>query len=218
MATRRRTYKDPGLGFTAVENAKGLLLCVNDMGAVLDGELNTTSDLFAVFGLCEKKVTGEGSVYPAILSHSGTDELSLLPTDQWPGYLFFDYDDPTNVEVPKAYEGSRKSWVLVTVKLDIILYCNLVKIGLTSKWGADYRVVKEALKTTVLKAITRNLYKVPGSFSALHGNYEPKAVHDRDLKDVFKGYTVDEKTGQYLQFPNYGFRLEGELTYRHECQ
>jgi len=218
MATRRRTYKDPGLGFTAVEDAKGLILCVNDMGAVLDGELNATSDLFAVFGLCEKKVTAEGTVYPAVPSHSGTDELNLLPNDLWPGYLFFDYDSPLSVEVPKNYEGSRSGWVIMSVKLDIILYCNLEKIGLTTKWGKDARVVKEALKTTILKAVTRKLYTVPNSFRTLHGNYAPKTIHDRELKDIFSGYTVDEKTGQYLQYPYYGMRLEGELTYRHECQ
>jgi hypothetical protein len=206
------TQKKPTTtGFTAMTSPLGLNKVVNGIGTALHAALNSTNIKCQVFGLCEPRTLADGKRWPSMYNSTlAGDEFNLLPSDQWPSYIFFDRDDPITYEVPEDRRGSAKKWSIAKTKISLIFYGNLKWYGLSTRLGEDYRITKEELRNQILKTLWTGCYNIGGEIN-------PTATYDLNITDIFKGYATNDVEGQYLAQPYYGLRVEMDVIYREPC-
>jgi hypothetical protein len=209
--------KYPTTGQQTVTGTKsGLNLIVSYIGSVFDTVFNDTANpntsqtpsetLLHVFGLADKMEAGEGVIMPiAYTTGALIDPIELLPTDRWPGFMFFNTSDPVTYEIPKKSPSSYH--VFETVQLNVIMFFNMKSQGYYTKWGYDPIIQKEALRERVLKVLTVDTPKKGCQFNVLKS-------YDKNIEDVFNGYSVGDMSS--LQ-PYYAIRLECEVKFNQPC-
>jgi len=160
-----------------------------------------------VMGLSEKRVTASGDSYPACFQSNTMDWVNLLPTDQWkPGYLFIDPSDPQEIAYGKDEDGPD-TIPAFKISAAIIAYIDLSEYSPTS---TDYRYSKQEFKDALINTLTRKILSLQGTILL-------KRIYEREIEQIFKGYSIKEVKGQYLQMPYYGIRIECEITYSGRC-
>jgi hypothetical protein len=159
------------------------------------------------FGIAEKRVNADGIIYPAVYQSTSKDYLNMLPNDNWkPGYGFFDVSDPQEILHDKEENGPQV-WPTFQANLSIIVYVDVSRLYTTP---GDYRYVKQVIKEQLLDILHRKL-------TTLQGFYTSKRMYEKEIEQIYKGYTVKEVDRQYLQIPYYGLRIEGEVIYQDTC-
>jgi hypothetical protein len=201
----------------------GLNKVVDYIGGVYDVYFNDTpypvapsemptETILHVFGLVDRYVDENNKAVPLAYSISGgtlTDQISLLPSDRYPGFLFFDYDEPVTFS-PSKFKRSTVAWEIVMAKLNMIFFFNMKRQKYYVKWGSDYRVQKETLRERVIDTLLRH---TPKRGCELNLNN----VYDKSIQSVFKGYDVSDSRLMADLYPYYAIRLETAIKYREGC-
>lgn len=181
----------------------GLNKAVKDISADLALKMGNLKML----GLSERRVNANGVVYPACFQTNASDWLNLLPCDFWkPGYLFIDATDPQEPLYGKEEDGldTIPAW---RVNIALIAYIDLSHSDYVT---VDYRSSRQEFKDLLINTITRQMLTFKGTMKI-------NRVFDREIEQIFKGYSVKEVDGQYMQMPYYGIRIECEITYSGRC-
>jgi hypothetical protein len=208
---------------TTTGTKTGLNKVVDYIGGVYDVYFNDTSypvapsempaeTILHVFGLVDRYVDENNKAIPLAYNISGgtlTDQISLLPSDRYPGLLFFDYDDPVTFS-PNKFKRSTVAWEIVMAKLNMIFFFNMQRQKYYVKWGSDYRVQKETLRERVIDTLLRH---TPKRGCELNLNN----VYDKSIQSVFKGYDVSDARLMADLYPYYAIRLETAIKYREGC-
>jgi hypothetical protein len=198
-------------GFTAMTLPVGLNKVVNGIGTALHTALNASNVKCQVFGLCEPRTHADGRRWPSMYNSTlAGDEFNLLPSDQWPSYLFFDREDPITYEYETGRQGSVKKATHARTKVALIFYGNLKWYGLSTRLGEDYRITKEEIRNTILRTLWQNCTNIGGEIT-------PTSVYDLNISDVFKGFALNDTERQYFAQPFYGLRIEMDVFYREPC-
>jgi hypothetical protein len=160
----------------------------------------------------EKRTTQDGKVFPSLFQSNKKDTINFLPGDMYPGFGFWDLDDPTNyagMQPEGQWSKNRRS--IITRKVALIVYGNMDKLVYKSgTTNIDYRYFKQLILDEIVHTLSTKL-------TLMYGAFDLKAIYQKDIKEIYKGYTVDESDGQFIQYPMFGFRFEGELTVKEQC-
>jgi hypothetical protein len=160
----------------------------------------------------EKRTSKDKKVFPALFQSVTKDPVNLLANDMWPGYGFWDADDPTKYE-PMQPEGeaSKNRYSIIKRNVSLVVYGNMDKLIHTKGTvNLDYRYFKQSIQDEIIGILSRQMKLMNGTFNI-------QSVYQNKIEDVFKGYTLNESDGQYLQYPMFAFRFEGELTVKEQC-
>jgi hypothetical protein len=196
---------DIPVGFTVA----GTETNVNKVIKKLTDKLNGIALEISFYGICERRVRQDGTVYPALFQSNSKDWIDAMANDQWPGYGFWDLEDPEKWEY--TGDGTVLNYGKITRKASLIVYGHIDKLlwkdGETS---TDYRYDKQLIKSQIIEILLRHT-------SAINGYFELNEVFDQEIENIFKGFTAKEQTGQFLQSPNFGFRFSGLIITDEEC-
>lgn len=210
-------------GYTAPTGTlTGLNLIVHNICTVFHQEFNYdsinhqyyTPPRLQVFGLAERRVDAENNVYPAAPDNRGgslTEEINLMPTDRYPGMMFFKTEEPVKSTSNNEFAAMRWAWGRYTANVDMIFYMDLSKQGVLVKWGDSLKVTKEAMRERILGIILRKLQK-SGALGLTFQTY----IED-NIEKVYDGYTLKEAKMQLSKPPNYALRITLEIHWRQLC-
>jgi hypothetical protein len=200
----------------------GLFKVVEYITSVFDTKFNDTANpntssipsetILHCFGLCDRYTQADGRAVPLMYSQGGgtlTDPISLLPNDEWAGYMFFDRTEPLQYSVPKDYTQVR-GFVRETAKVSIIFFFNMKLQSYYTKWGSDYRIQRETLRERILKILTAESPNKKAEFVV-------KSCVDSGVTEVFKGYAVQDAQVIADMQPYYSLRFECEISYNQTC-
>ena len=185
----------------------------NDMAYPDNPSDMPTETILHIFGLVDRFVDENGKAVPLAYNISGgtlTDQITLMPSDRYPGFLFFDYDDPMTFESPKGYGHSAVNWVRITAKMNMVFFFNMKRHKYYTKWGSDYRIQKEALRNRILDTL---LHHCTNKGCELRLN----TISDKSIQSVFKGYNVEDYKLMADLYPYYSVRLETTVTFNETC-
>lgn len=159
----------------------------------------------------EKRVSQDGNVFPALFQSKAKDVINLLPGD-FINYGFWDLEDPEKYAgMQPQGQISRSRQSIITRQVALIVYGNMDKlIAKTGITNEDYRYFKQQVKDEIVHVLSTKL-------TLMYGMFNLTQVYEHDIKDIFKGYTVKEDDSQFMQYPMFGFRFEGELTVKEQC-
>lgn len=217
-------YKQPTTSgvISSTGTQLGLFKIVEYVAGVFDTKFNesyypgTTTlpaeTILHCFGLADRYVNADGTIVPLMYSQSGgtlTDPIVLLPSDRWAGFMFFDRIDPTEFTVPNQYD-KVSGYVYEVAKVNIVFFFNMKLQQYYTLWGSDYRIQKETLRERILKILSAETPKKGCEFRI-------KACFDRDIKEVFRGYSVQNEQEIANLQPYYALRYECEFKYRQTC-
>ena len=171
---------------------------IKKVGDVFNDELNgkkprPEKDKIKVFGLAYKKLSDSGFV-PAVPKETLTDEIILLPGDNYAGFLFFEYQDPITFTPVKAADQVRYSRAKYNVTLELIAFVNFQRFMGMTKWQGDYRIYREAFKNVISGILNTKLHTVGGTIT-------PSKIYDQSIEEDFKGYAQDQQNKYLYQQP-----------------
>lgn len=126
----------------------------------------------------------------------GKDYIDVSPSNDLGNYSFFVIDDPQYIDWQPRIPGD------ITVSYSLIVWCNIDKIQ-----GAQNRNT-EFVKSEILKALNKTFLK--------SGRLTVSKIYEQ-AENVYKGFTLDEISNQYMMHPYYAFRLVGEITVNESC-
>ena len=172
-----------------------------------------TETVLHVFGLVDRYTDENGKSIPLAYNSTGgtlTDQITLMPSDRYPGFMFFDYDDPMTLENPKGYGRTAVYWTSITAKMNMVFFFNMKRHKYYTKWGADYRVQKEALRNRILDTLLRHC---PNKKCELKLN----TIYDKSIQSVYKGYDVEDYKLMANLYPYYSVRLETTVKFSETC-
>jgi hypothetical protein len=130
--------------------------------------------------------------YPNVYKGHG-EYQDMLPDDKLKSYCFFVPTDGLSSHSYVAFPGlSNNSY---SSALDIVFYYNFNKIDIDMKYPFTDNLIQDVLR--VLRSVSN--YKVENIY------YE--------LKNVFKDYSFDAVSTQYMVYPFGGFRISGTLIF-----
>lgn len=131
---------------------------------------------------------GKNYLFPAYYLKSG--KYTDLSPDQKNllNYSFWIAEDPQ--EVDNIAGGIR-----VNSRISVIFWFNAEKVA------SGYNT--EAIKEEILEALGRTTFK-------------PVKVYER-AENVFRGFSINEKSQQFMMWPFFGFRFEGNLNFIELC-
>ena len=122
--------------------------------------------------------------------------IDVSPSNDLGNYSFFVIDDPQYVDWQPRVPGD------ITVSYSLIVWCNIDKIT-----GAENRNT-EFVKSEILKALNKTFLK--------SGRLTVNKIFEQ-AENVYKGFTLDEISNQFMMHPYYAFRLVGEIKTNESC-
>lgn len=209
---------------TTTGTKTGLNKIVDYIGGVYDVAFNDTSypvspsempdeTVLHVFGLVDRYVDENGKAAPLAYNRTGgtlTDQIKLMPSDRYPGFLFFDYDDPIKYLTPDGYRKTGSFWSSVSVNLNMIFFFNMKRHKYYIKWGSDYRIQKEAIRSRIMDTLQRHSYNRGCELKI-------NSIYDKSIEAVYKGYNVEDYQLMADLYPWYALRIETTVTYNETC-
>lgn len=165
---------------------------------VQKGLVDNLSWLNHAFGRAQKlvKQIETNKYYTPNVYAGGKNYIDVSPSNDLGNYSFFVIDDPQYIDWQPRMPGD------ITVSYSLILWCNIDKIT-----GAENRNI-EFVKSEILKALNK-IFLVSGRLTV-------SKIYDQ-AENVYKGFTLDEISNQYLMHPYYGLRIVGEIKTNESC-
>lgn len=158
--------------------------------------------LDSVFGKSERvcNVVDGRKYYVPNYFFNKEEYIQLLPDDQKGNYCFFYLSDPQQTTLNHA--GRQ---ILYRTTFSLVLWLDYRRIY-------DYYGQRnsELVKQDILNFLNNHVFLRNGSFSI-------NRVYER-AENVWSNYTVDETANQCMVSPFGGFRFEGELLVKSNCE
>lgn len=180
------------------------------IGEIQKGLANNIAWLDAVFGRAQRltrlvngKTYKEPFVYAGgtsyALGNNNNDYINVSPDAKIGNFAFFDVSEPHKIE---PYNHGIQN----TIKTPFAL---VVWVDLRKVYNDQRNRNTEALKAQLLRELN-------GGFLHPSGRYVFNKIFEQS-ENVYKGYTLDETTNQYLMHPYWACRIEGVLSYDEPC-
>lgn len=152
-----------------------------------------------IFGKAERLVKEiNGRAYRLPYVHVGNGEyIGVAPDSHLGNFVFFEIDDPQEVEYNVKY--------INTVKADVslILWCDLRTITITKDRNT------EGVKNDILTVAN-------GGFYNAYGRVQFTSIYE-EKDNVFRRYDLDELDNQFMMYPYYALRLKGRMFVNQDC-
>lgn len=179
-------------------------------GVLADGAINSIADALAdnlgwlsfVYGRAERlcTVVNGRKFYTPNAFVGGKEYKQLLPDGIRGNYCFFYLSDPQTTELNRT--GRQ---ILYTTPFSLVVW-------------VDYRTIEqeygqrnsERLKMDILNLLNNHVFMRNGTFTI-------NRVYER-AENVWQGFTVDETDNQNMMSPFGGFRFEGEIIVKSNCE
>ena len=127
------------------------------------------------------------------------DYLGVSPDGNIGNFAFFDVNEPHRIE---PYNRGVQN----TIKTPFAL---IVWVDLRHVYNSTKNRNTEQLKAQLLRELN-------GGFKHPNCGYEFNKIYELS-ENIYKGYTLDETTNQYLMHPYWACRIEGEIKYNEPC-
>lgn len=171
------------------------------IGNIQLGLIDNIGWLDKAFGRAQRLVKIiEGKKYftPNVYTGIGNDYQCVSPDSNIGNFCFFWVDDPQTLDWVPNEQGVFK------IPISIIFWFDLRRV-----YNDGNNRNTEALKLEVIKTLN-------GGFLLRNGRIRIKRIYEQ-AEHIYKGFTLDEVSNQFLMHPFGGFRLEGELTINEPC-
>ena len=179
-------------------------------GVLADGAINAIADALAdnlgwlsfVFGRAERlcTVVNGRKFYTPNAFVGGKEYNQLLPDDIRGNYCFFYLSDPQTTELNRT--GRQ---ILYTTPFSLVVWVDYRRIE--QEYGQRN---SERLKMDILNLLNNHVFMRNGTFTI-------NRVYER-AENVWQGFTVDETDNQNMMSPFGGFRFDGEINVKSNCE
>lgn len=189
---------------------KNAVLLDKAIGDIQKGLADTIGWLDVVFGRAQRltrvvngKTYKEPHVYAGgteyAKGNNHNDYICVSPDSKIGNFAFFSIGEPHRIApFNRGIENRIKTPFALIVWVDLRkVYDDVVNRN------------TEALKQDLLRELN-------GGFLHPACRYTFNAIYEQS-ENVYKGYTLDESTNQYLMHPYWACRIEGELSYKEPC-
>lgn len=151
------------------------------------------------FGRAERlvKMIESKRYYTPNVYVGGNEYREVSPDSGLGNFSFFTLDDPQTMLWARYRPGTLRS------TYSLIVWVDMRRIPLSGE-GRNI----EAVKAQILQAIN-----VP----IRHGSISVEKIYER-AENIYKGFTLDEVSNQFLMQPYAGYRFEGEMSVNEPCQ
>ena len=146
------------------------------------------------FGRSQKLIDRDSKkIYPAV--HLGHEKYqNVFPDQELGNFSFMIFHDPQTID------DKLKPYIKVNQNFSVVFWFDLDKIFVDKK-DRDL----EAVKIQILKVLNTKMLLNKGSvkFSQIQ----------KDAKNIYKEYSINETEGQFLMHPFAGLRFDGVMNY-----
>ena len=191
------SYKNPSIGVTGVT---GFDAAIESIRVALAALPWLDKSFGRAWEFKEKDTEGRTMRIPKVFlgqtAEKDGEYLNVLPNDFLKSQSFIKASGPDEWETFNRHEGSMKRR-----KISVIFWVNLKEIDVTKNY-----IFTDELKDQVEEILKKH----PAVFSL-------DEYVDEMAGDVFEGYTIEDETSQYLQYPYAGFRFGLTIFYGEVC-
>lgn len=171
------------------------------IGYIQLGLVDSLPWLDKAYGRAERLVRMDGNgrrCYTPNVYAGGNDYVLVTPDSGIGNFCFFWVDDPQEVAVDTGVS------VGISTRFSIIFWLDYRKIFNTP----DSRD-RETVKRQILDVLN-------GGFWMKSGSFRINRVYEL-AENIYKGFSLDEISNQFLMAPYGGFRFEGEMKVTENC-
>lgn len=171
------------------------------LGQIQTGLIDQIGWLDVAYGRAQrlvKEINGKKYFTPNVYSGKNKDYVPVSPDSHKGNFSFFWIDDPQNIDWIPNQQGA------INTRFSIIFWMDLRKV-----LGSANDRNTEVIKIEILKALN-------GRIGLTDGRISISRIYEQ-AENIYKGFSLDEITNQFLMHPYYGFRFEGDLFINEPC-